>query len=942
MKLKSSHLLFVLSFFCNVGLIGQITPACTYKLECADLGLDGWNDASLEIIVGNKVNRFTLQTGSKETFYLQVYKGDSITIRFNTGLYDEEIQYELRNERDSVLFSQKGKLPTAGIVYKNIGLCPSCPAPPRFFVKPGFMGSQTANLGWQSVPGATSTLLLFKNSPILNADTFRITKNDTLLSKLSEHTIYTYSLASICPAGDTSRPIGPFSIETRWKLDLGISSLVAPFSDCGLGNDSVKVAIFNYGGEPQSLIPYGYLINRVEVPINRPLDGFYTGVVGVDSANTTAFDQPFNFSAPGEYNIVAWTQMDKDGEVKNDSMTAKVISIPTITTFPYLTTLEEKFTGWTVDAKSQFNSWELGTPNGSALRNAFSGIKSWGTNLNGNHKSNELSYLNSPCFDFSRTTQDPILSFRVQIDIERCCDGLWIEYSKDDGKSWLRLGSPSSGTNWYNDAERWLWNGNGHADGWFLAAHVIPGVAGNPKVKIRFVFNSDLGVQREGVLLDNINISASNFDLVALNVKNSRKSVCENITDNVILNIGNIGKSNLTSLNLAYQINGGPIIAESASTLTVNSGQNKLFTFKQGFDSSKPGTYNVKSWIVGESSLTHNDTAYFNFKTNTTLPFKEDFEMGKLPADWVGNDQIVTKGHNNKSYVVSDLLTSSDPRFDLLTAPIGLVSLKDTLRFDYRAVTFESEGKIGATWNSSDRLEIAISTDCGATFQVVRTITNTTHQVSNKYKTIAVDLSPYAGKNVVVKVSALWGSGNYWVDLDNFNLIRCPSNLSLSARIVSGLSSNSSQPAVVTISAENGAGPYTYLWSNGAKSKTAEILNPGTYKVTVNDAFGCTDNVEVKVGVPTNINEVASWMNGISLYPNPTSANPAISFTLTKADRATIRIFNALGAIIYQTQTEIATFHNLTLNMNKQVPGVYWVSIQVNDKQLGLPLVIID
>ena len=134
MKLKSSHLLFALSFFCNVGLTGQNTPACTYKLECADLGLDGWNDASLEIIVGNKVNRFTLQNGSKETFYLQVYKGDSITIRFNTGLYDEEIQYELRNERDSVLFSQKGKLPTAGIVYKNIGLCPSCPAPPRFFV----------------------------------------------------------------------------------------------------------------------------------------------------------------------------------------------------------------------------------------------------------------------------------------------------------------------------------------------------------------------------------------------------------------------------------------------------------------------------------------------------------------------------------------------------------------------------------------------------------------------------------------------------------------------------------------------------------------------------------------------------------------------------------------------------------------------------------------
>ena len=77
MKLTFSHLLFLLLLFCNVGLIGQNTPACTYKLECADLGLDGWNDASLEIIVGNKVNRFTLQTGSKETFYLQVYKNQN-------------------------------------------------------------------------------------------------------------------------------------------------------------------------------------------------------------------------------------------------------------------------------------------------------------------------------------------------------------------------------------------------------------------------------------------------------------------------------------------------------------------------------------------------------------------------------------------------------------------------------------------------------------------------------------------------------------------------------------------------------------------------------------------------------------------------------------------------------------------------------------------------
>ena len=942
MKLKFSHLLFLPFLFCKVWLMGQNTPPCTYKLECTDLGSDGWNEAFLEITTGNKINRFSLKNGSKEIYYFNVTKGDSISIRFNEGLYDEEIQYELRSERDSVLFSQKGKIPATGIVYKSLVTCPACPAPPVFFVKPSFIGSESATLTWSPVTNTSSTLLLFKSSPILNADTFRVIRKDTLLRKLSEHTIYSYFLSSICPAGDTSRPNGPFSFETKWKLDVGITGLIAPDSDCGLGNDSIKVAIFNYGGEPQSLIPYGYRVNKVDIPVNRPVDGFYTGVVGPDSTNITAFDQPYNFSSPGEYNIVAWTQVEKDGEVKNDSMSTQVVSIPTINTFPYLTTLEEKFTGWTVDKKSQASSWTLGTPNGSGLRDAFSGVKSWGTNLNGNHNPNELSYLNSPCFDFSKLSQDPILSFRMKLDIEKCCDGLWIEYSKDNGDSWLRLGNPSSGTNWYNDNQRWLWNGNGHADAWFLAAHVLPGVAGNSKIKIRFVFNSDFGVQREGVLLDNINIAASNFDLTALSVKNNRKTICENITDLVTLNIGNIGRSNINGLNLAYQINGGTIITESAPTFVVNSGQNKPFVFKQGFDSSKPGIYKIKAWIVGESALTHNDTAYFTFKTNTTLPFKEDFEMGRFPDDWVGTDQIVTKEHNNKSYVVSDILSSSDPQFDIITAPIGIIALKDTIRFDYRAVTFESDGKVGAVWNNSDRLEIAVSTDCGTTFQVVRTINNTNHQTSNRFRTVALDLSAFAGKYVVLKVSALWGSGNYWVDFDNFNSTRCPSNLSLSNTLVRSLSSTSSQPALVTINAEAGVGPYVYSWSNGLKGRTIEIQNPGTYKVTVTDAFGCTDINDVKIGVPTGINDYLSWTSGISLFPNPASSNPNISFTLIKADFAIIKVFNSLGAIVFQTKSEYAQHHNLVLEMKRQIPGLYWVTVQVNDKQLGLPLVIID
>jgi hypothetical protein len=98
----------------------------------------------------------------------------------------------------------------------------------------------------------------------------------------------------------------------------------------------------------------------------------------------------------------------------------------------------------------------------------------------------------------------------------------------------------------------------------------------------------------------------------------------------------------------------------------------------------------------------------------------------------------------------------------------------------------------------------------------------------------------------------------------------------------------------------------------------------------------------VKIGTPTGIEESLAWMSGISLFPNPAAQNPSISFSLKKADFATIRVFNSLGALVYQTKSEYALRHELILEIDRHIPGIYWVSVQVSDKQIGLPLVITD
>ncbi len=63
---------------------------------------------------------------------------------------------------------------------------------------------------------------------------------------------------------------------------------------------------------------------------------------------------------------------------------------------------------------------------------------------------NEKGWLESPCFDI-QDLSFPRLSMDIYQSIEPGRDGAIIQYSVDDGLSWTRLGSTTSGVNWYNN-----------------------------------------------------------------------------------------------------------------------------------------------------------------------------------------------------------------------------------------------------------------------------------------------------------------------------------------------------------------------------------------------------------------------------------------------------------------------------------------------------------
>jgi hypothetical protein len=210
-----------------------------------------------------------------------------------------------------------------------------------------------------------------------------------------------------------------------------------------------------------------------------------------------------NLSSHGSYTIEVWTDWMQEVYRGDDTLRVMIFNQPIINTFPYLENFESGANHWY--AKGDNISWELGTPSSLKINKAASGSKAWKTTLKGQYSDNELSYLYSPCFDISSLTT-PYLSFSMALDIEQCqqaiCDQAWIEYSSD-GKTWIKLGAYGQGTNWYNRAGDNVWD-SASFKRWHVASIPLP--TGLNKLQLRFVFQSDAGVSREGVAVDDIHI----------------------------------------------------------------------------------------------------------------------------------------------------------------------------------------------------------------------------------------------------------------------------------------------------------------------------------------------------------------------------------------------------------------------------------------------------
>ncbi len=111
-------------------------------------------------------------------------------------------------------------------------------------------------------------------------------------------------------------------------------------------------------------------------------------------------------------------------------------------------------------------------------------------------------------FDFTNISAPITLSFSMWYDLETDYDYLFLEASTD-GETWEILTTPS-GTGEDPSGNSYGWGYNGQTNGWVTEEIDLSQFAGQ-KVQIRFEYITDLALNGEGLLLDDVRVDAISY-----------------------------------------------------------------------------------------------------------------------------------------------------------------------------------------------------------------------------------------------------------------------------------------------------------------------------------------------------------------------------------------------------------------------------------------------
>lgn len=501
--------------------------------------------------------------------------------------------------------------------------------------------------------------------------------------------------------------------------DVGVSAILSPVGDCGLGtNSQVKVEITNFGSAAQTNIPVKYKINN-----NATVSGNFTGNLAPGTSTQFTFPTTANLSAPGDYFTSAWTELPGEQIFANDSIKnikAKKGGAFNLVNFQGFlgTNLSEIYEGWREATSSTLangttSNWRQST---TQQTNSF-GTVTAALNLYNNLNREWIispSFLVAPSAGLVFKTAVTNWQF-PEPDAMGSDDSLKIMVSTNCGNSWSILAFFNKNSGLTNQ----------------LVEKIIPltNYEGQ-EIKIGFYGTDGIVDDQEDfdIHIDDIEVKILPDKDISVTTILGPVSGCGVNNAFVFTNIRNTGTQPQTNFPICYTINGGnPICQNFTGTLNPNQAAN--FSFSPSATLSTPGDYIIKVYSsLSSDGNTSNDTiknfSFQNLPLINSFPYFQSFETsnggwipnGVFPSWALGTPNktvIQGAGHGTRAYVTGGLGTSSatsDEKSYVESPCISFANLPNPM-IEMRVWWHSEFGVDGALLQSS--------TDGGSTWQAV-------------------------------------------------------------------------------------------------------------------------------------------------------------------------------------------------------------------------------
>ena len=657
--------------------------------------------------------------------------------------------------------------------------------------------------------------------------------------------------------------------------------------------------------------------------VNRPFDGIFTGIVGVDSTEFFTFDLTAAVGEPGIYSLTAFTDLEGDENRANDAFTGTIIRRPVINTLPYVQGFENGNGFWFPQrAGNGPVSWELGRPTTERLFGAGDGDNAYVTNLNGPYGNNELSYLTSPCFDFSGLSQAPFLSFLLSVDTEENFDGFYLQASTDGGRTYARVPANATSTNWYNNRSAQQWDGDGgFGEGYALVGQQLQGLAGRADVRLRFVFRSDGDGQREGIAIDNIRLTerqAIDFAAVDADFRNFRG--CGDRPDTLVFTFTDLGQERSDSVTVGYRIAGDTTITQRVAAPSI-FGNRQQAEFLTNLVPATADAMLIEAFVIDARDLaTFNDTLRFVFRPVATVPFAVDFEEGRRPRNWAfDEDLIIAQLPGLPSRALTDNLTSQDSVLEFTTTRYGPFTAEDELSFTVRQV--DANGQ--AISDGIGSLTVTARPNCTGDSIV---LLSSTEDISRDFSILLGEL---AGQTATLTFRITHGAGDFFAAVDDIRVRRCSGiELALTTIPPSGTFADDGE---AYLDVRGGLAPYTYAWSTGDSTQSVDSLSVQDYSVTVTDAVGCTATRTVSVTLTATGTKSVGPLAGLEVFPNPTTGRVAVRVELPEVRELSVAVFDVRGQRIGEQFLGRAQQLSAEVDLSDHPTGLYLLRVRAGE-----------